>query len=65
MKFSLKIKNDHDIFAKIDFIGIVFLVMKTKKKYSIYAYKNTCWETCWLNIDRRKKQKVLTPYQMF
>ena len=42
MKFSLKIKNDHDIFAKIDFIGIVFLVMKTKKKYSIYVYKNTC-----------------------
>ena len=39
-------------------LTLVFLIMKTKRKYPIYVSKKYFQQTCWFIIDRRKRKKA-------
>ena len=56
-KVLVKVKDIHKIEKRI-LLTLVFLVMKTRKKFQSMYQKNVK-KTCWFSIDWRRKQKTL------
>ena len=65
IKFPVKNRDIHKI-EKNNYSGISAFGYENRVKYPIYVSKKILWiKTCWVIIDRRKRQAALWSYQRF